>query len=355
MTTRTSPLALYLAAAYTLLVIYASLHPFTGWRHNGVPLLAYLSAAWPRYFTGFDLSVNVLAYLPLGFLWVPGLQALRRTWLAVPLAVLGGAALSLAMEIAQNFLPSRVPSNVDLGCNVLGALIGAVLGTIWGKTLLSGGRFHTLRTRWITTDHIGDAGLLLFGLWLLTQLNPETLLFGSGDLRHLLGLESALSFNTERFQRVEAGVAAANTLAVGLLGAALLRRRPELPLLGFFLAALGIRAFATALQVAPEQAFRWLTPSNSAGLLAGLLLLPPLFRLGWPLQRVLAGSALLFSTILVNLAPENPYLSQAAQVWRPGHFLNFNGLTRLASVLWPFLALAWLLLPDHRPWKKSTI
>ena len=69
-----SPLPRYLAVAYTLLVVYASLHPFTGWRDSGAPAMGYLTAAWPRYYTVFDMAVNVAAYMPLGFIWVPTLQ-----------------------------------------------------------------------------------------------------------------------------------------------------------------------------------------------------------------------------------------------------------------------------------------
>ncbi|MDE2584156.1 MAG: VanZ family protein, partial [Betaproteobacteria bacterium] len=67
-TTPAKHLARYLALAYTLLVIYASLHPFSGWRDLGLSPLAFLEAGWPRYWTGFDLTVNILAYVPLGFL-----------------------------------------------------------------------------------------------------------------------------------------------------------------------------------------------------------------------------------------------------------------------------------------------
>jgi hypothetical protein len=31
------------------------------------------------------------------------------------------------------------------------------------------------------------------------------------------------------------------------------------------------------------------------------------------------------------------------KVWQQGHFLNFNGLTRLVSALWPFIALGYLI------------
>ena len=58
----------YLALAYLALIVYASLHPFSGWRDPGLSPIYFLTAGWPRYWTAFDLLTNVLAYLPLGFL-----------------------------------------------------------------------------------------------------------------------------------------------------------------------------------------------------------------------------------------------------------------------------------------------
>jgi hypothetical protein len=64
---------------------------------------------------------------------------------------------------------------------------------------------------------------------------------------------------------------------------------------------------------------------------------------------VVAALSLLAGTVLANIAPDNPYLLGAASPTFIGHFLNFNGLTRLASVLWPFLALGWLMVPTAAP------
>ena len=64
--------------------------------------------------------------------------------------------------------------------------------------------------------------------------------------------------------------------------------------------------------------------------------------------QVLSGVLLMAATALVNVAPENPYLANSLQVWRQGHFLNFNGLTRIVSTLWPFAALVYLLLAAGR-------
>ena len=342
-----SSLSLHLALAYTALVVYASLHPFSDWRDTGLSPWEFLVAPWPRYVTAFDLITNVLAYVPLGFLWVVYLRPPRRPWPVAVLCVLAASLLSLGLETVQNYLPSRIPSNLDLGCNSLGALIGALVGAWRGHLLLNGSRLHTLRQHWFLRGGAGDAGLTLMGLWLLTQLNPEILLFGNGDLRQLLELEDAMAFDVDRFSRIETFIAAANTLAVGLAASCLLLRRQWAGVLLLMAAALLVHSFAAALLVSPQQALRWITPGNSQGIAVGLLLLLPSLQLAPPLRRVLAGSALLVATVLVNLAPTNPYLTLAAQAWWQGHFLNFNGLTRLASMLWPFLALPWLLLPQR--------
>ncbi|MGE5490011.1 MAG: VanZ family protein, partial [Actinomycetota bacterium] len=77
--------------------------------------------------------------------------------------------------------------------------------------------------------------------------------------------------------------------------------------------------------------------------LAVILVLPFNARL------VLAALALMAGTVLVNLAPPNPYSAAALAAWRQGHFLNFNGLTRLVSILWPFLTLPFFLLAGRKP------
>ncbi len=59
---------------FTLLVVYASLYPFTGWTDNGISPFAFLSAPKPRYITEFDLLTNVLGYCPFGALVVLALH-----------------------------------------------------------------------------------------------------------------------------------------------------------------------------------------------------------------------------------------------------------------------------------------
>ncbi|MBU1236635.1 MAG: VanZ family protein [Gammaproteobacteria bacterium] len=339
-----SPLPLYLASAYSLLAIYGSLYPLTDWRHSGAPLTAFLGNEWPRYTTTFDIAINVGAYLPLGFLWVAALRQRLTPLAAVGAAVLIGTTISLGMEVLQNFLPSRVPSNLDLACNAMGALAGALAGAVWGRSMLDGGRLDSLRRRWFVAGKMPDAGLLLIWLWLLTQFNPDTLLFGNGSLRSLLDVPAPLDYSAGSFVRIEAAIVGAHTLAIALIVSLL--ARPWHPGLapGIVGAGLAAKSFALLLMMHGSAGLAWATPGSVGGLVTGLLL----WFLATPLQprwqRALAALALLVATTLVNIAPENPYLAHTYQTWNPGQFLNFHGLTQLASNLWPFLALPWLIL-----------
>jgi hypothetical protein len=92
-----------------------------------------------------------------------------------------------------------------------------------------------------------------------------------------------------------------------------------------------------------EDVYAWLTPGAQIGLAIGVVVA----LLGLALPRgarlVVAAMLIMAATVLVNLAPPNPYLAASLKVWQQGHFLNFNGLTRLVSTLWPFVALGYLM------------
>jgi VanZ family protein len=332
---------LYLAGAYTLLAIYGSLYPFSGWTDSGAPVAAFLTAAWPRHTTAFDIGINVAAYVPLGFIWVTALRPSLGRPLALIAAVAFGTLLSLGLETLQNFLPSRVPSNLDLACNATGTLVGAIAGTRWGATLLDGGRLHALRHRLFHSGAMADKGLLVVWLWLLTQFNPEILLFGNGDLRNLLDLH-ALPYVARDFPRIEAVIVAANTVAIALLVSLLAPRRA--PVLAIVAAALMAKSFAFLLMMNGVGGLAWATEGSLTGVAVGLASWLIVSGLPARWRRTLAALTVLVAATLVNLAPVNPYLANTFQVWNPGQFLNFHGLTRVASNLWPFIALFWLIL-----------
>lgn len=205
-------------------------------------------------------------------------------------------------------------------------------------------RFSRFQQHLLATTVHSELGLVLLGLWLLTQLSPETLLFATGDLRTVLELPSAVPYAAHYFFVLESGIIASNTIVIGILARSLLadRASPHLTLLAFFMLALMIRTLAASVLIAPREALAWLTPGAELGLLVGGMLLSTILLLPPPIRVALAGVALMAGTALVNLTPANPYSEAALATWRQGHFLNFNGLTRWVASLWPFVALPYL-------------
>lgn len=336
-------LARTLAVAYALLVAYACLHPVSGWQASGLPVFDFLFEPWPKYVRGEDLVVNVLGFVPLGFVAVPALGQRYSTLGRLLVATLIGAALSLSVETAQNFLPTRVSSNVDLGCNTLGSLIGAILGSFWGSaTFDHDGWLQRWRAQHIIPGRTGDTGLVLVGLWLLTLALPETIVFANGDLRDVFGVPTPLPFAPEGFIRIEAAMVASGLLAIGLLLCCMLRSGGTWPVAVLIALGLAIKSLATSVFLVPGSPDVWLTPGTGYGLMGGTLMLALALKLPRIHQHALAGMGLLVATALANLIPDNPYLLADQRLLGHGNFLNFHGLTQLIATLWPFLALGYL-------------
>jgi VanZ family protein len=342
---RHSPLARYLLGAYWLLIGYGSLYPFSGWRDQGLSPLEFLGAPLPQYVTGFDVVANFVAYVPLGFLAVLAFAPRLRGVAACIAATLLAAATSAGLEAAQSYLPDRIPSNLDLLANTAGGFAGALAGLGAARWLIRQGRLRAARGRLFRPGHAVDLGLVLLALWLFTQLNPETLLFGNGDLRDLVAAQPAELYAAVTFAQIEAGVAGANAIAVALFIALLVNpgQPAHLLVLALILVAVAARTAAVAILFEGHGAFAWLTPGAAAGLVIGAAVALVAVGLPRPWAVALCGLALMAATALVNLSPANPYLAQSLAVWPQGHFLNFNGLTRLVAALWPFAAIAYLL------------
>jgi VanZ family protein len=342
---RESSLSRIFLAAYVLLVAYASLYPFSGWREPAAHALAFLVAPWPRYLTAFDLAANFLGYLPLGILCALAVHPRAGARAAGLAALAAGVVLSLVLETVQGYLPARIASNVDVLANAAGAGVGGLAGTRWARWLLDAGPLRRLRTAVFAPGTAADVGLALLGLWLFAQLNPATLLFGTGDLRDLVAAGAGARHGAGIFIFIEAATCAANLAAVALIASAV--ATPGAPLKRLLLAllasALVVKTLAMAILMRAENVFAWLTPGGQLGLAGGVAL--ALAALGAPRTARLALAAVLLmaATVLVNLAPPNPYLADTLKVWEQGHFLNFNGLTRLVGTLWPFVALAYLI------------
>lgn len=351
---RSSPFARGACLVYGLLVLYAGLAPWSGWRDLGVGPLAYLTAPVPRHITTFDLIVNVLGYMPLGALIALSAHPRLRAGLAALLALIAGALLSGTIEAFQTYLPSRVPSNIDLLTNTLGALAGGLLAAPFASGLIDRGRLAELRLRWF--ERRSSFLLLLVCLWPLAQLYPEPMLFGTGDMRDALeaafaafgGTLPALDparFGPAEFVLAEAFVVAGALLAVGLALASTMR--PAAPratlLIALLLVALALKALAHGLLFGPERALAWLTPGAYGGLAIGTLTLLAASAGPMHWRPRFALVALCAALAGANLVPYNPYYLANMQEWRQGALLNFNALTGWLSTLWPYaLGLALL-------------
>lgn len=348
---------------YVLLICYASWYPFSGWHVIGLAPLAYLTQPLPHYWTGFDFATNVVAYIPLGVLTVFALHPRLRGWGAVLLAMVAGFLLSASMEAVQTFLPSRVASNLDLLTNTVGGCLGAMFAPAMTRYFLEESRFLAWRQRWFT--HEASRGLLVLALWPVAQLYPQAYLFGHGQLLPLLSgwLSAALSIpvdlgalvrgradlSVEQYWLSEAVITACGMNAALLMLACVLRRRaPRATLLLALMAAvLATKSLISALLYGPDNAFGWLTPGAEGGLLLGLVMLSGLIFAPRTAQRRVAVLMLSIGLITLNAAPANPYFIATMQGWTQGKFLNFNGAAQFISLLWPFLALWFLLHRTH--------
>ncbi|MBI3043273.1 MAG: VanZ family protein [Betaproteobacteria bacterium] len=345
--THTVRLAWILAVAYLLVIAYASLQPFRGWRVPPAEVLYFLNAPWARFIILQDVAVNVGAYVPLGFLLSMGLGARFGPARGAFAATIAAGLLSLAMEAAQAFLPSRIASNLDLLANSVGALLGAMAAPLFAPSRILGGTLHAARRRLFLDGMTADAGLVLAALWLATQFHPTARLFGTGSLRATLDLPDLLIHTPGLALASEAAVVLFNLLGVGLMLSALMHAGTRaLPVIATVIGmALVIKIFTAAALVQAAAPLAWLTPGVLAGLAAGGALLYGAARLPRRAQLAIAAACIVVATVAINLAPDNPYQSVPPRLLagRPSHFFSFSGIVRALSELWPLLATGFLL------------
>ncbi len=359
--------AIALTLLFSALIVYASLYPFERWRLPGVSIWHFLLLPWPRWWTWFDLTANLLGYVPLGgLLFVALIRSGWRSRSAFAVACLAAAGLSLAMETLQNFLPLRIPSNVDLALNLLGAAGGAGLGALAHSR---GGiaRWQTLRDQWFTQR--SATGLVLLLMWPIALLFPLPLPLAVGQalprIRALL-FEAVQDTSAERWAEgwLQTGTPARAlppegevlVVMLGLLGPCLVAfsvcvpgwRRVVLSLVATLL-AVAVTTLSTALNFAPQHALAWATPQSIAAIGVGAVLA---LLSAWLPSRASAALGLIVLTLmvtLVTLAPADPYYGLSLKAWEQGRFIRFHGLAQWVGWFWPYAALLHLLIVLTRP------
>lgn len=343
----------YFAALYGLMIVYASLEPFSGWMAPipGTPF--FLFATWPPRYTRADIVINVVAYMPFGFfLALIGVRRAPAARFAVAVGV--SALLSFAMETTQTFLPTRDASAIDILSNTAGAAVGGVAALAFNRATGLRRRIAQWRHRLFLGGRGGDLGLALLGIWLLAQVNPGIPLFAvTFDPSRELALDIAGTL-------LVAAQSAFNMIGVGLFLALLLRQRNHIGSAALFLmgCALVLKGLSANLLLKAAVWDRWLNPGVSLGVAFGALGLLLTAWLPRPARTAVCAVALLSSLTAPLLVPDlwraNPPL--ASFDWSYGQLLNFNGLTHAILVAWPLLASAYLLWLAGQPgWGERSL
>lgn len=363
--TRHRSTALPLALAYTALIVYASLYPFSGWRWppaaDGWQLL---QLPWPPWRDRFDEAANLLGYVPLGaLLYGAVLRSGGSAVAAMVTALLGSAGVSFMVEGVQNFLPSRVPSLKDCSFNVAGAVLGTVLAALL-QALGWVDRWQALRQRWFAPRSAGALVLLL--LWPIGLLFPAPVPLGLGQVwgEARMWVEAAFAgtpwaagvaawFGNPAESRALSALPRSSELlaiALGLVSPCLMAFAITRPgwhrvalLLGALLLALSLSTLSTALNFGPEHALAWWSPLTWRALVLGAVLALLAVGASPRLAAALGLAALTALVVLVAQAPADPYYAASLQGWEQGRFIRFHGLAKWVGWLWPFAAMAWLL------------
>jgi len=332
----------WLAIGYALFIVYASLSPFTGWREQGLAFVEVLGAPLLLTYTAFDAVINLLSYLPFGLL--VGL-ALRARFGAIASVILGlclGVSLSACMEYLQMYLPMRTSSNLDLLTNSAGALIGALLAV----SITSWPWLFTRLIRWRSgLFHHGkevDFGLALLALWMFGQINPSLPMLGNVFISEA-ARQPFVTLPHAPFDWWESSTVTLNLLMLGTLMLTLLRvPRNVVTALLAALSVVALVKFVTAAVLLKSWALLlWINSEAMLGILLGMLLL--LVARWLPRATVIISGAMVALTYfaIVNFVVDSNTPSAAMSIyhWHYGHLLNYNGLAKTITLIFPMLLI----------------
>lgn len=356
-----------LALIYMGLIVYASLYPFADWRDQGIAPWVFLGAPLPRYWTSFDVAINVLGYAPLGGLLALGAMRTGRTRQAIVVPVLVAGLLALVMEGLQTYLPVRIPSREDWLLNTGGAAFGAVSTVVLAK-LGAIDRWGQIRERWFVSQSRG--GLVLLALWPIALLFPPAVPFGLGQV--LERIEAALGEHLVdtpflewlpmRETELQPMVPSVEMLCVMLgllipclLGFCVVRQRRRRAAFALMVVAAGVAASAlsAALSWGPAHAWAWMELPVQVGMGVAVMLALVLAMVPWRASAALLLLCLGIYLSLLNQAPESAYFAQTLNAWEQGRFIRFHGLAQWVGWAWPYatavyvLALIWQRDPKN--------
>jgi VanZ family protein len=342
------PLARVSSLSYALLIIYVSLNPLDFNFGNGISAWAWLGAPLPRFITIFDVSVNILAYIPLGFLLVFAAYPRWRNFVALGLALTFSAVLAFSVETLQTWLPTRIPSQMDWWANVLGGILGGLLAIPLGPKWLSGSALRKRFDYWFGLNWSACALFLLFP-W--AQIYPQSSWLGIGVWDH--AIFGSIDWGTTVINQVVQETVITTLCWVGaavLLSLGMRTKAPQWQILnGLLCVTVFIKTLFTALQFGVEFSLLWLTAGAIWGMLIASVILRWALKLSSTMKFWLALLSLLTATIAINFLPDNPYFILILRHWYQGRLLHFNELMQWLSVVWLPLAIFWVIRNKFLP------
>ena len=335
-----------------MIVVYASLLPFTGWRW---PETISAQGVHRVYQSEVDLVLNVLAYVPVGLLLAAVLRQsgarhpLRFTCIAISL-------LSFFLESLQLFLPGRVTALHDWFANSAGGCIGATLAFSRTASRVAG-QLAVLRERWLHPSPHAEIGFLLLMVWLVAQSNPAIPFFEAGHLANEL---------TRGWQDAQPGLLSLApqvvAIALNVCGFALFigvwtgtRIFAGVPVLFVLAAGLMVKFLAAGLLLKAPLLETWLGPASTLGLIAGYLL--ALLLLGAaPRTRLFLALLLIFGGgLMARMAGIYEGFDAMLRLFHSSHAQlgTFASLTRWLNELWPVAACVYLVVLFMRGWGRK--
>jgi VanZ family protein len=342
-----------IGAFFVAVVIYASLHPFEGWRNQDIAPWAFLFAPISRYWSIWDVLLNFLGYVPLGLTLTLALVRTYKVSSSWFWAWLLCCALSFVMECMQTYLPSRVPSVVDFALNSLGALLGVWMAHCFERWGWVDAWSHFKKSWFIKPSAMA---LVLLLVWPLALLFPLKIPFATGQvfwrMKDFLlewSADSALGWLNElplmSFSSAQNDWSVL-TVTTGLLMPCLLVNTiVSRPIRRFILMSLvlgigfGVGAVSAGLSFGATHLTSWINQDVLMGtaMAVGLGLLSGAFSIG--LSKLMLIVCILVHVVLVNPGHADVYLSQTLLTWEQSKFVRFNGLAQWLGWLWPYVVM----------------
>ena len=344
---------------YAAVIIYASLFPFVGWRNQAIYPWEFLFAPFPNYWTGYDLLINLLGYIPFGFfLTLADLRVNKKTRKSIGNNWVFAIVLSLILEAIQTYLPSRVPSTIDFLLNSLGACIGACIAYYFEKHRIIDA-WNQFRYRWLIKDSVGPFACLM--IWPLAIVYPPTIPFLMGNI--IWGIKSKLSqifiesalgemFNLNN--QIQGQITFWESLAcvaTGLLvpiflGYCIVPMQRHRMWLILIVASVGASALmiSSTLTFGIMHVFSWVSLIVCIGYFLATAFALAFIKASTKSTQFFVLALIIVHLIFTNGISTDVYLAQSIQIWDQARNARFIGLTQWVGWTWPYIVFMLVLL-----------